>query len=62
MTNSVLDLERSSIHQTDSNSLLRMYDSAQAIFKKSSFQKERERAERAMVCIARELQKRHVPL
>ncbi len=62
MSNNVLDFARSSLRQTDSNSLLRMYDSAQIIFKKSSLQRDRERAEKVISCIARELQKRHVPL
>ncbi len=56
------DLERSSLRQTDSNSLLRMYDLAKALFNKSSLRTEREKAEKAMNCIAQELEKRHVPL
>jgi hypothetical protein len=57
-----LRIERLSIRRTDSNSLLRLYDLANAILKRSPLQQERERADRATRRIAEELRKRAVPL
>jgi hypothetical protein len=51
-----------SLRGTDSNSLLRLYDQARAIFSQSTLQGERARAERALRRIARVLEKRNVPL
>jgi hypothetical protein len=46
----------------DSNSLLRMYDAAKGIVNTSPFRQERARAGRAVRRLAKELQKRHIPL
>jgi hypothetical protein len=62
MSNDVLSLNRWTIRGTDSNSLLRMYDLATGVFNKSKSQQERVRADRAIQRIAKELQKRKVPL
>lgn len=55
-----LDLPR--IRGTDSNSLLRMYDTARAVANTARSQLERDRAGRAMGRIAQELRKRDVPV
>jgi hypothetical protein len=60
MNNDVLT--RQMIRGTDSNSLLRMYDLAHEIFDRTPSQQERAKADRALQRIAKELQKRHVPL
>ena len=61
MGDDVLRMERLSIRRTDSNSLLRLYDLANEILKRSPLQQERARADRAIRRIAQELQKRDVP-
>jgi hypothetical protein len=48
------------IRGTDSNSLLRMYDAAKEAAGTSPSQLERDRADRALQRIAKELQKRHI--
>jgi len=55
-------IDRWDIKGTDSNSLLRMYDLAAEVFNKSTLQQEREKAEKAMQRIVKELQKRKVAL
>jgi hypothetical protein len=62
MSNEVLTLTRRNIRGTDSNSLLRLYDRAKAIFTQSPLQLERVRAGKAVERIAKELQRRKVPL
>jgi hypothetical protein len=57
-----LILKRRNIRGTDSNSLLRLYDLANRIARQSLVQTEREMADKAIGCIAKELQKRNVPL
>ncbi len=52
---------RQSVRGTDSNTLLRLYDRANAVFTQSPLQHERARAGRAVERIARELAKRKVP-
>jgi len=61
MSNDVLTLGPQDIRGTDSNSLLRMYDQASAIFNKSPFLQERTKADKAVRRIAKELQKRAIP-
>lgn len=56
----VRTLDLGSIRGTDSNSLLRMYDQAKAIFDKAPSQQERIQAERAVQRLVKELQKRNV--
>jgi hypothetical protein len=58
----VLALDQASIRGADSNSLLRMYDTARGISQRSRSQQERARADRAIERIARELQKRKIPM
>jgi hypothetical protein len=50
------------VRGTDSNSLLRIYDQAQALLAQSPLQQERLRAQKAVQRIARELKRRNVPL
>lgn len=47
---------------TDSNSLLRLYDSATRVFNHSASQQEREKADKAIRRIVKELQVRKVSL
>ena len=60
MSDNVLLIGQGAIRATDSNSLLRLYDSAQAIFNNSSLQQEREKAGRAIERIAKELMRREI--
>jgi hypothetical protein len=62
MRESTITLGRNSIRSTDSNSLLRLYDRAAEMLRKSSSRLERTRADRAMRSIATELAKRNIPL
>jgi hypothetical protein len=55
-----LTYDERNIRATDSNSLLRMYDRANEVFTRSPLQQERERADKAIQRIGRELDKRHV--
>src|SRR5262249_28620168 len=57
----VLALDQPDIRGADSNSLLRMYDEAKAIAAQSPSQLQRNRADRAVRRLARELQKRCIP-
>ena len=60
MNNEFLIPNQQSVRGTDSNSLLRLYDRANEVFKKSPSQQERARAGKAVDRISKELQKRHV--
>ena len=62
MSNERLSLGRLSIRGTDSSSLLRMYDLARQISATSPSQQERAKADKASRRLAKELQKRKVPL
>lgn len=62
MSDDVLAFDQRKISRTDSNSLLRMYDRALAIFTESVFQQERAKADKAIQRIAKELQKRQIAL
>jgi hypothetical protein len=62
MSDSTVTLGRNSIRSTDSNSLLRLFDRAAEILRKSSSHLARTRADKAMRSIATELAKRHIPL
>lgn len=62
MSNAALALARKNLRGTDSNTLLRLYDLANGIFNKSPLQQEREEADKVLRRIAKELEKRHVPL
>ncbi len=58
----VLALNRRNIRGTDSNSLLRLYDLAHGIASQSSLQLDREKADKTLDLISKELHKRNVPL
>jgi hypothetical protein len=62
MNNDVLSLSQGMIRSMDSNSLLRMYDSANAIVHMSTVQQERTRAGKASQRIAKELQRRKISM
>jgi hypothetical protein len=64
MSNSVLTLtlNQQSIRGMDSNSLLRLYDLAHAILNRFPSQQERDRADKAIQRIAKELKQRNVSL
>jgi hypothetical protein len=62
MGNDNLIFDRPNLRGTDSNSLLRLYDLANRILNSSAVQLERARADKAIRRIAKELQKRNVPL
>jgi hypothetical protein len=62
MGNDMLIFDRLNLRGTDSNSLLRLYDLANRILSSSAVQLERARADKAIRRIAKELQKRNVPL
>jgi len=58
--NPALSNHSNSMRYTDSNSLLRMYDSLTAILNTTSLQLERARADKLMQRIIKELRKRNV--
>jgi hypothetical protein len=58
----VLTFDEPTLRGADSNSLLRMYDQAKAIFNTSQLQQERARVDRALRRIAKELENRDVRL
>jgi hypothetical protein len=60
MTSQSLALNQQTVRATDTNSLLRLYDHANAVFHTSPLQQERDRADRAIERICRELRKRKV--
>ena len=60
MIEDVLTVRVGGIRGADSNSLLRMYDAARGLSVGAPAQHDRERAERAVRRIARELTKRNV--
>ena len=62
MSTDVLALGHGRIRGTDSNSLLRLYDQARAICDRAPSQQERERADKAVQRLTKELQRRNVPL
>jgi hypothetical protein len=62
MPDDALALDQSQVRAADSNSLLRLYDRSREVLNTSHSQQERARADKAMRRIAKELQKRKVPL
>jgi hypothetical protein len=62
MGNDPLVFDRLNLKGTDSNSLLRLYDQANRILGSSAVGHERAKADKAIRRIAKELQKRNVPL
>jgi hypothetical protein len=60
MNDDVLRCDHGEIRGLDSNSLLRLYDRAKAVFDRSGHLQERRKADRVVRRIARELHKRNV--
>jgi hypothetical protein len=61
MHDDLTPMAQAALRRTDSNTLLRMYDVALGIFKNSPRPRERERADRVVQRVAKELEKRNVP-
>ncbi len=62
MNHEFLSVHTQQVRGLDSNSLLRMYDLANDVFRRSSSQPERARADKAIRLIRTELGKRKVTL
>ena len=62
MGNDVRPFDERNLRGMDRNSLLRLYDLANETFRSSLLQQERERADKAIQRITKELQKRGLPL
>jgi flagellar motor protein MotB len=62
MNNDPLLLGQMALRGIDSNSLLRLYDQASALFRQSPSQVERAKAQKTVQRIAGELYKRHIRL
>jgi len=62
MGDDILAFDQGDLRGTDSNSLLRLHDLARETLDKSPLQQERARADKIIRRIAKELQKRNVPL
>lgn len=62
MNEDLLPIAQAALRATDSNTLLRMYDAAQAILNNPARQSDRERANRIVQRIGKELHKRNVSL
>jgi hypothetical protein len=50
----------SAVRQTDGNTLLRMYDAAMAVFKNSARPRDREKADRIVQRVTKELERRKI--
>jgi hypothetical protein len=57
-----LALDQAQVRAADSNSLLRLYDLSRELLATARSQQERARADKAVRRLARELEKRNVPL
>jgi hypothetical protein len=62
MSNEALAVNTQQVRGLDSNSLLRLYDLAKDVCKRTSSQQERARADKAIRLIRTELEKRKVAL
>jgi hypothetical protein len=62
MRDDALALDRAQVRAADSNSLLRLYDLSRELLATARSQQERARADKAVRRIAKELEKRNVPL
>jgi hypothetical protein len=62
MRDDALGFDQSQIRGADSNSLLRLYDLTRERLNNALSQQERARADKAIRRIAKELEKRNVPL
>jgi hypothetical protein len=62
MRDDALALDQAQVRAADSNSLLRLYDLGRELLAAAQSQQERARADRAVRRIAKELEKRNVPL
>ncbi len=54
--------DRAQVRAADSNSLLRLYDLSRELLANARSRQERDRADKAVRRIAKELEKRNVPL
>jgi hypothetical protein len=62
MRDDAIALGQAQVRAADSNSLLRLYDLNREVLANARSQQERARADKAVRRIARELEKRNVPL
>ena len=62
MRDDPLALDQAQVRAADSNSLLRLYDLSRELLATARSQQERARADKAVRRLARELEKRNVPL
>jgi hypothetical protein len=62
MRDDAIALDQAQVRAADSNSLLRLYDLSREMLANAQSQQERARADKAVRRIARELEKRNVPL
>ena len=62
MRDDALALGQAQVRAADSNSLLRLYDLGRELLATAQSQQERARADKAVRRIAKELEKRNVPL
>jgi hypothetical protein len=60
MRDDLIPLPQATIRQTDSNTLLRMYDAAVGVYKYSPRLRDRERADRIVQRVAKELERRKI--
>lgn len=62
MRDDAIALDQAQVRAADSNSLLRLYDLNRELLATAQSQQERARADKAVRRIAKELEKRNVPL
>jgi hypothetical protein len=62
MRDDALAFDQAQVRAADSNSLLRLYDLSRELLATAQSQQERARADKALRRIAKELEKRNVPL
>ena len=62
MRDDAIALGQAQVRAADSNSLLRLYDLSREMLANAQSQQERARADKAVRRIAKELEKRNVPL
>jgi hypothetical protein len=60
MNDNSLMIDQNAVRRTDTNSLLRLYDRAQAVLRLGPLQQEQKHAQKMVQRIASELQKRNV--
>jgi hypothetical protein len=62
MRDDAIAYDQAQVRAADSNSLLRLYDLSRELLATAQSQQERARADKALRRIAKELEKRNVPL